>query len=76
MESTGVPGCVHISEDTAKLVRGFFRLTPRGALPREKEHIPENMPTTYLVTGRLLPTPYMYFRRPRLLPINLVDSAM
>lgn len=76
MESTGVPGYVHISEDTARLVRGFFELTPRGPLPREKEHIPEDMPKTYLVTGRLLPTPYMNLRRPKLRTSSLLDGGL
>lgn len=71
MESTGVPGFVHISETTAAFVRGIFRLAPRGELPREKEHIPDNMPKTFLVVGRELPTPYMHLRRPRLMPTNL-----
>lgn len=74
MESTGVPGYVHISEDTAKFVRGFFRLQPRGELPREKEHIPDNMPATYLVMGRELPTPYMHIRRPRMIPTNFREN--
>lgn len=71
MESTGVPGFVHISETTAVFVQGIFRLAPRGELPREKEHIPENMPKTFLVVERVLPTPYMHLRRPRLMPTNL-----
>eukprot|EP00796_Vickermania_ingenoplastis_P008635 gene8635-6066_t len=71
MESTGVPGYVHISETTASFVQGLFRLQPRGELPREKEHIPENMPKTFLVVGRELPTPYMHLRRPRLMPTNI-----
>lgn len=71
MESTGVPGFVHISETTAVFVQGIFRLAPRGELPREKEHIPEDMPKTYLVVERVLPTPYMHLRRPRLMPTNL-----
>ena len=67
MESTGVPGCIHISEDTAKHVEGFYRLEPRGELPREKEHIPDCMPATFLIVGRLLPTPYQHIQRPKML---------
>eukprot|EP00658_Telonema_sp_P-2_P027265 TRINITY_DN2108_c0_g1_i2.p1 TRINITY_DN2108_c0_g1~~TRINITY_DN2108_c0_g1_i2.p1 ORF type:complete len:520 (+),score=91.38 TRINITY_DN2108_c0_g1_i2:213-1772(+) len=66
METTGVPGLVHISETTAHDVQGYYRLEDRGELPREKESIPDNMPATFLVTGRLLPTPYMHLVRPKL----------
>eukprot|EP00744_Colponema_vietnamica_P005083 GILI01007484.1.p1 GENE.GILI01007484.1~~GILI01007484.1.p1 ORF type:complete len:1726 (+),score=333.98 GILI01007484.1:604-5178(+) len=66
MESTGVPGFVHISQTTAEKAQHFFILQPRGPLPREKEHIPDNMPATYLVVGRRAPTPYQHLIRPRL----------
>lgn len=74
MESTGVPGKVHISEDTAKHVTGFYKLEPRGELPREKEHIPDNMPATFLITGRQLPTPYQHIQRPRMLQTKIASE--
>ncbi|CUG94185.1 guanylate cyclase, putative [Bodo saltans] len=76
MESTGIPGRVHISEDTAKHVTGFYRLENRGELPREKEHIPDTMPATFLITGRLLPTPYQHIQRPRMVKQKLAGDAV
>lgn len=74
MESTGIPGKVHISEDTANHVTGFYKLEPRGELPREKEHIPDCMPATFLITGRLLPTPYQHIQRPRMLQTKIATE--
>ena len=65
MESTGVPGKVHISEPTLNEVRRFFHVDPRGTLPTEKG-TPDNMPTTYLVAGRNMASPYQHVRRPRM----------
>jgi class 3 adenylate cyclase len=75
MESTGVPGHIHISEDTAKHVEGFYKMEPRGELPREKEHIPDCMPATFLITGRLLPTPYQHIQRPKMLRTSVTNTS-
>ena len=72
MESTGVPGFVHISQTTAEKVQKYYILQERGPLPREKEHIPDNMPNTYLVVGRRVPTPYQHIIRPKLSRHELV----
>ncbi len=74
MESTGVPQHIHISESTLSHVRGFYKVDPRGELPKEKG-VPSNMPATFLVLGRLVPTPYQHIIRPRLEKAKLEKSA-
>jgi class 3 adenylate cyclase len=64
MESTGVPGRVHISDVTLAHLGDAFAVQPRGPLP---DAGPASMPEqTYIVVGRLIPTPYMHVHRPRL----------
>jgi len=58
MESTGVPQKVHISETTLVHVKGVFEVEPRN--PEDLKDRPAVFPSTYLVTGRLLPTPYQH----------------
>jgi len=74
MESTGVPGRIHISEPTSTHVEGFYKLENRGPLPREKEHIPDCMPATFLVVSRLLPTPYQHIQRPKMLRTKVTSA--
>jgi class 3 adenylate cyclase len=64
MESTGIPGRIHVSETTVSHVRGYYAFEPRGELPREKG-VPDAMPATFLLKGRLVPNPYQFLRRTR-----------
>jgi class 3 adenylate cyclase len=64
MESTGVPGFIHVSESAVAQTRGYYSFEPRGELPKEKG-VPDPMPNTFLYKGRLVPTPYQFMRRPR-----------
>ena len=75
MESTGVPGKVHISESTLEHVKDYYIVVPRGELPREKG-VPAEMPKTFLVMGRALPTPYQHLQRPRLHKAKVVAGSL
>jgi class 3 adenylate cyclase len=71
MESTGEPQCIHVSSTTLSMAHGYFEVVPRGELPKEKG-VPNEMPETFLVIGRLIPTPYQHITLPRLLRMKAV----